>query len=37
VYTVTVGHGRLVVKYMDEIKHFKMFKVVRANLSMILA
>ena len=35
--TFTVGHGGLAIKYKDEIKHFKIFKVVRANLDKILA
>lgn len=37
VCTFTVGHGGLAIKYKDEIKHFKIFKDVRANLGMILA
>lgn len=33
----TVGHGGLAIKYKNEIKYFKIFKVVRANPDMILA
>jgi hypothetical protein len=37
VCTFIVGHRGLAIKYKNEIKHFKIFKVVRANLGLILA